>query len=70
MIFIAALLFLFARQVLTLDDEPAITVKTEDGILTGTTYETINGRTLTAFLGVPYAAPPVDERRFMVLKLT
>lgn len=41
-------------------------VKVEEGKLDGTTYELPNGRIINAFLGVPYAAPPIFENRFKV----
>lgn len=40
------------------------TVPTQNGELSGTTYETVGGRIVFAFLGVPFAKPPVDNLRF------
>ena len=41
-------------------------VRVEEGELVGTSYELPNGHIVDAFLGVPYAAPPIFERRFEV----
>ena len=41
-------------------------VRVEEGELVGTSYELPNGRIVDAFLGVPYAAPPISEHRFKV----
>lgn len=42
------------------------TVKTLNGMLCGTTMPTRHGRDIYAFLGIPYAAPPLGELRFKV----
>lgn len=36
------------------------------GALEGVTMKTIKGRTIGAFMGVPYAEPPTGELRFKV----
>lgn len=36
------------------------------GILVGRHYETRNGRHMRAFMGIPYAKPPVGYLRFRV----
>ncbi|KAG8281695.1 carboxylic ester hydrolase activity protein [Homalodisca vitripennis] len=41
-----------------------VVVYTEDGALNGTVFTTPRGRRVIAFLGVPYAKPPVGSRRF------
>jgi carboxylesterase type B len=41
-------------------------VRIEQGDLTGTFYTLKNGRTIYAFLGIPYAAPLTSENRFKV----
>ncbi len=38
----------------------------EHGELAGTSYRLPNGRTVHAFLGIPYAIPPVHKYRFKV----
>lgn len=38
-------------------------VKIEQGILSGTIFETKNNRQISAFLGIPYAQPPIDNLR-------
>ena len=54
---VAGLALLFSTAVVA---DP-LTVKTEQGKLHGTT---INEGKVNAFLGLPYAAPPVGELRF------
>ncbi|XP_065212962.1 esterase FE4-like [Planococcus citri] len=39
-------------------------VRVEEGELAGTSHELPNGRIVNAFLGVPYAAPPIFKHRF------
>lgn len=41
-------------------------IRVEQGDLTGTTYTLKNGRTLFAFLGIPYAVPLTHKNRFKV----
>jgi len=41
-------------------------VKTPNGTLHGKTMATRHGRNIYAFLGIPYAAPPIKELRFKV----
>lgn len=41
-------------------------VKISEGELAGTTYTLPNGRELQAFLGIPYATPPIGNERFEV----
>lgn len=41
-------------------------VKTENGELIGTNYTLPNGQAVYAFLGVPFAAPPIGRLRFEV----
>ncbi|CAH0390833.1 unnamed protein product [Bemisia tabaci] len=40
------------------------TVHIDQGTLTGTIEKTANGRNINAFLGIPYARPPVGKYRF------
>ncbi|KAF4522636.1 hypothetical protein B566_EDAN011035 [Ephemera danica] len=49
-------------SVLCWEKEPVVTVL--DGQLRGTTMTTLDGNNFHAFLGIPYAEPPVDNRRF------
>ncbi|KAK7576418.1 hypothetical protein V9T40_012704 [Parthenolecanium corni] len=39
-------------------------VHLEHGLISGTTYQLPNGRSVYAFYGVPYAAPPIQKNRF------
>lgn len=41
-------------------------VKTNEGEVEGTTHMLPSGRILDAFLGIPFAEPPVEEYRFEV----
>ena len=41
-------------------------VRVEQGELTGTTYPLKNGRSVFAFLGIPYAVPITHKNRFKV----
>lgn len=41
-------------------------VKVEHGELVGTTYRLPNGEVVYSFLGIPYAAPPIQKHRFKV----
>lgn len=41
-------------------------VTIDQGILNGKEVETRSGRKVFGFLGIPYAAPPVDDLRFKV----
>lgn len=41
-------------------------VITKYGPVVGTSYTTTNGATVTEFIGVPFAAPPVGNLRFEV----
>lgn len=38
------------------------------GVLVGRHYVTINGRHMRAFMGIPYAQPPVEGLRFKVIR--
>jgi len=40
--------------------------KTSNGTLYGTTMPTRLGRSIYAFLGIPYATPPLQKLRFKV----
>ncbi len=44
--------------------KPPLLVKTEYGLVQGTTLEAWNNETVSAFLGVPYAQAPLNELRF------
>lgn len=46
------------------DVKPSVTVA--QGKLAGSWMKTRGGRTVAAFRGVPYAAPPIGELRFKV----
>ncbi|XP_069690788.1 juvenile hormone esterase-like [Periplaneta americana] len=59
---IATTLLLFLGTRTMADD---ITVTTNQGQMQGITMTSRSGRTFYAFLGIPFAAPPVGELRFM-----
>lgn len=42
-------------------------VRIKEGELVGTTYTLPNSRKVYAFLGIPYAAPPIGDDRFAVI---
>lgn len=42
------------------------TVRVEQGELIGKLYQLPNGRIVYAFLGIPYALPPIHKYRFQV----
>lgn len=44
--------------------KPPLLVKTEYGLIQGLTLPAYDGETVTAFLGVPYAEPPLGQLRF------
>lgn len=46
------------------DQLDSLLVKTKNGFLKGFLFKTIEGKLVNAFLGVPYAKPPVGEFRF------
>lgn len=41
----------------------------EDGALIGSYRQTLEGKPYAAFEGIPYAAPPLEDLRFMVSDL-
>lgn len=41
-------------------------VKTKNGLIRGIYKRSNNGREFTAFEGIPYAEPPIGNRRFKV----
>lgn len=45
----------------------AVLIKTPQGNITGTTRKSLSGREIHAFLGIPYAKPPVGDLRFKVI---
>ncbi|CAG2158026.1 unnamed protein product [Oppiella nova] len=45
-------------------DEDKLLVKTNKGYVRGTTLDTSTGKKVDAFLGIPYAKPPVGRNRF------
>lgn len=62
-------LFLLTCCILTsaYGDNPRVEIS--EGELSGTTYTLPNGRKVLAFLGIPFAAPPIGENRFKVRNL-
>lgn len=59
----------FASSVLCRTSE-SLKVKTDNGILVGRHLTTHNGRPIRAFMGIPYAQPPIGPLRFKVPQLT
>ena len=47
-------------------DTETVVVKTSLGSVKGYTDQTIHGRRLNGFKGLPYAKPPIGELRFKV----
>lgn len=45
----------------------SLKVKIGNGFLIGRHLHTHNGRAIRAFMGIPYAMPPVGELRFKVI---
>lgn len=45
-------------------NEPLVKIK--NGNLLGSLMQTRNGKEFSAFQGIPYAKPPLDELRFLV----
>lgn len=43
-----------------------VKITTPQGKINGDIKKTLNGREFEAYLGIPYAKPPVDELRFKV----
>jgi hypothetical protein len=66
--FLAALGLLIAvLQLLAAESqEEDVTVTVQQGRLKGLRFESVRGQELLAFLGIPYARPPVAELRFKV----
>jgi len=62
--FFPAFLVLGLLQLISAQFFPSPTVTVEHGMLRGKTLKTDNGRTIYAFEGIPYAKPPVGDRRF------
>ena len=51
-------------------ENPDLLVKTQNGILEGTILPSVYNKTVTGFLGVPYAQPPIHDLRFRPPKVT
>jgi hypothetical protein len=66
--FLAALGLLIAVLQLLAGEprEEDIVVSVQQGRLKGLRFESVRGQELLAFLGIPYARPPVAELRFKV----
>jgi len=60
------LLFAVADHVKAQSQDADVTVTLEQGAVKGLLIESIRDRQLLAFLGIPYAKPPVGELRFKV----
>lgn len=60
------LLFLFLALSVFANDGPEVEIS--DGKLEGKYMVTRRGRKFSAFLGIPYAKPPLGELRFKVIE--
>jgi hypothetical protein len=60
------LLFAVAKRVNAQSQDADVTVTLEQGAVKGQRIESIRDRQMLAFLGVPYAKPPVGDLRFKV----
>ena len=60
------LLFAVVERVKTQSQDADVTVTLEQGAVKGQWIESIRDRQLLAFLGIPYAKPPVGDLRFKV----
>jgi hypothetical protein len=60
------LLFAFAERLNAQSQDADVIVTLEQGDLKGLRIESIRDRELLAFLGIPYAKPPVGDLRFKV----
>jgi len=60
------LLFAVAERVNAQSQDADVTVTLEQGAVMGLRIESIRDRQLLAFLGIPYAKPPVGDLRFQV----
>ena len=60
------LLFAVAERVNAQSQDDDVTVTLEQGAVKGQRIESIRDRQLLAFLGIPYAKPPVGDLRFKV----
>ncbi|XP_065211478.1 esterase FE4-like isoform X2 [Planococcus citri] len=57
-------LILLAESFIGSDSNNIPKVHLNDGVVTGTIYQTVYGRSIYGFFGVPYAAPPIGDNRF------
>jgi len=60
------LLFAVAERVNAQSQDADVTVTLEQGAVRGLRIESIRDRQLLAFLGIPYAKPPIGDLRFQV----
>ncbi len=58
---LVCLLLLFG--VVAADDARLLRVSTEHGVVQGTSLDASEGKTVSAFLGIPYARPPIGDLR-------
>ena len=49
---------------LTSTGNPSLVTQVQNGLIEGITLPTANNKTVTAFLGIPYAKPPIANLRF------
>lgn len=60
------LLLTFCAEDVLARTAESLKVKTDSGVLVGRHLTTHNGRPIRAFMGIPYAQPPVGVLRFKV----
>lgn len=66
---IIVILLLVAKSVISLASPPRV-ILPHGGVLVGKHMQTSNGKFVDAFIGVPYAKPPVGKFRFAVRNIT
>lgn len=62
------LIYLLFLQLLCVFADPLVRIS--QGILDGTSEISKNGRKYSAFLGIPYAKPPIGIRRLRIIIFT
>lgn len=65
LVFISCIIFLSATFVFSAFCDPVIKIKT--GEVRGHILKSRDGRDFFSFSGIPYAKPPIDDLRFMVI---
>jgi carboxylesterase type B len=63
-----SIIFLFFTQIKCWEDKSELTVEISDGKILGRYMTSRTGRHVRAFLGIPYAQPPIGDLRFRAPK--